>query len=430
MSEWSDRFKNSLVWKALDDLGPALDAADQREEVGPPSIEALGRLRAVLTYIGKRLAASDPLLVHPGPVDTIGSHLQNATNEVQQFTANGSHGHLVNANSQADSALGYLSQLCSPLTAGDIQALQSAAERYRQSLEASAKAAAEAVAAVRNDSRELRSKLAELSQEMTAERQRLSSVTSEFQRQFSVAQESRNTEYTSAQATRQSTFAELVANGKDALDRQDAEFTKDRERMSREQADALAGLQREHADKAAGILAAIERHREDVEKLVGVIGNLGVTSGYQTAAREAKITVRVWQGITVAAMVTLIVVAYRIFVPLSLGEFDWQAFAGRVFFTLSIGVLAAYGASQADKYMKAERRNRTLALELEAIGPYLAPLPADQQMEFRLKIGDRTFGHGPETGGDARSPATLIDVLAKSKELRAFITEIVKAARS
>lgn len=42
--------------------------------------------------------------------------------------------------------------------------------------------------------------------------------------------------------------------------------------------------------------------------------------------------------------------------------------------------------------MESERRNRKLALELEAIGPYLAPLPEERQLEFRLALGDRTFG--------------------------------------
>ena len=429
MSEWSDRFKKSPVWKTLDDLGPAIDTAEQREEITPQSLEALARLRTVLTYLGKRLASTDPLLVQPGPVDSAASHIQSAISEVQQFTANGSHGHLANANSQADSALGYLAQICPPLSPTDIQSLQVAADRYRQAIEGNAKTAAEAVATVKTDSSELRSKLAELSQEMTAERQRLSTLTADFQAQFSTAQETRNTDYTSAQANRQSTFAELVAVAKEALAKQDTAFTKDREKMAQEHADSLATLERDHEAKAAEILQRIEQHRADVEKLVGVIGNLGVTSGYQRAAREARITVWAWQAVTVAAMVSLIAVAYNIFVPLAEGEFRWDAFAGRVFFSLSIGVLATYAASQADRYLRAERRNRTLALELEALGPYLAPLPDDQQRDFRLKIGDRTFGQDAGYADDTRSPATVVDLLLKSKEFRAFVTEIVKAAR-
>jgi hypothetical protein len=58
-------------------------------------------------------------------------------------------------------------------------------------------------------------------------------------------------------------------------------------------------------------------------------------------------------------------------------------------------------------------------------------LSLEQQEEFRLKIGDRSFGHGDGLGGlDAKSPATLIDIFLHSKEFRAFVAEIVKASKT
>ena len=91
-----------------------------------------------------------------------------------------------------------------------------------------------------------------------------------------------------------------------------------------------------------GLLGHIKKYRADVEKLVGVIGNLGVTSGYLKTANEAKVTVRIWQGIAVGAMLGLIIVAYSTFLPVVQGTFSWEGFVGRVFFTLTIGVLAGF----------------------------------------------------------------------------------------
>jgi len=77
-----------------------------------------------------------------------------------------------------------------------------------------------------------------------------------------------------------------------------------------------------------------------------------------------------------------------------------------------------------------ERRNRQLALELAAIGPFLAPLPQEKQDEFRLNLGAKTFGQNGVAlaKGTDKSPATVLD-LAKSSDLRDIITEAVKAAR-
>jgi len=430
MSEWSERFKSSGVWKALDEFGPNLDNAERREGIESTSLEAIARLRTALAFIGKRLAAADPSLVAIGAVDQAANHVQSASVHVQQFTVNGSTGHLTNANAEMDSALMQIAQLNVPLGPADLQALSEAAEKYRNSLESNAKRVSAAVVTLERDSATLKDRLTELSSEIATERQRVSSITTEFQAQFSAAQDLRSTENSSLQASRQEKFTELVATATESLSKQELESTRDRQRILDEHEAALRVLRAGYENKAAELLTEIRGHLSEVEKLVGVIGNLGVTSGYLKTANEAKFTLRIWQLIAVAAMVTLIVVAYFTFLPSIQGGFTWEGFAGRVFFTLTIGVLAAYAASQADKFMSIERRSRTLALELEALGPYVAPLPPEKQQEFRPTIGDRTFGRDDFSGAhDGRSPATTIDLLVKSKEFRSLLTEIVKAVR-
>ena len=74
-----------------------------------------------------------------------------------------------------------------------------------------------------------------------------------------------------------------------------------------------------------------------------------------------------------------------------------------------------------------EQRNRKLALEFEALGPYLAPLPEDKQQQFRLEVGARTFGREelPLGRRGDRSPTGVIDVLVSSKEFNKLVTDII-----
>jgi hypothetical protein len=72
-------------------------------------------------------------------------------------------------------------------------------------------------------------------------------------------------------------------------------------------------------------------------------------------------------------------------------------------------------------------------LELEAIGPYLAPLPTDEQNKFRIQIGDRSFGREDDTGHKPRrkSPVSVVDLL-KSKEgqeVFELLMELAKKAK-
>ena len=128
-------------------------------------------------------------------------------------------------------------------------------------------------------------------------------------------------------------------------------------------------------------------------------------------------------------MVGFIGMACYAFLPSVQGSFSWPGFAGRVFVSLSVAVLAAYAGSQADRNQKVERHNRRLALELEAIGPFIAPLPVDKQETFRLTIGDRSFGRGDASGlaSDEKSPTGVGD-LFKSSDFKSFITDIIDDA--
>ena len=65
---------------------------------------------------------------------------------------------------------------------------------------------------------------------------------------------------------------------------------------------------------------------------------------------------------------------------------------------------------------------------MEAIGPYLAPLPNEQQQSFRLQLGERTFGREDVSATGRlrkKSPANSLDLLKESKEYRELLREIL-----
>lgn len=431
MSTWTERVRSHAVWQQLETLGPAVDQGLGREDVTPTALAGLNRIKTVVAFTGKRLSTTDSVLIRPGPLDDLASSLQAATTEVQHFVANGNEGHITNANTNVDSAIAHLAQIIVPVSSQEMAGLREAADAYRTALESNLRKAQDALATYQTDLAGLQEKLTTLTSEVSTERQRLSSLASEHQSQFSGAQETRSKDYLEAQTTRQDKFAALIADYTQKLADQTTDFGRQRDLLVQAQKDEVASLTAAYRDGAAKVLGEIQEHRTQVEKLVGVIGNLGVTSGYQKTANEARVTARVWQVIAVASLGAIIFVAYKAFLPLVQGAFTWEGFAGRVFVTLTVGVLAAYAISQADKYQQVERRSRKLALELEALGPFLASLPSDKQIEFRLRVGDRSFGTSDDLidRHSADSPKSVLDVAYKSKGLTALIVEVIKATK-
>jgi hypothetical protein len=429
MTAWNERFKDHAVWQTIQALGPRIDAALARDGATDPLIvEMLSRLKTLQAFIGRRLAGVDRYLLTQGPLDAMNGSLAAMTTEISNFIANGNSGHLTNANNQGDATLSQLAQLNYPYTSEDFQAAKEAADVYRNSLEALTVSTQSGAADARKELDALRARLAEMSTQIESEKTRLTSVGAEFQSQFSTAQETRNREFLEGQQQRLGEFTKLYTDYTQKLGEQNSEFNKQRDEIARVHQAELEALKKEFVGGSTAIRDQIISRKNEVEKLVGVIGNLGVTSGYQKTANTALFTARVWQFLTVLSLAGLIAIAYVAFLPLVQGSFTWSGFAGRVYVSLTVAVLAAYSASQADRYQKMERTNRRLALELEAIGPFIAPLTADKQEQFRLTVGDRSFGQ-PEDA-HTKSPATMLDLLLHSKELRSFVTELVKAAKS
>jgi len=439
MSQWDDRIVNNPVWESLASVGPVLDQALTRDGIKQEDIEGLERIRAVLAFTGKRLAGAEPIITSPGPLATISKALRNALTEIQAFGSDGDSNRIATANSHMETVLLHVAQLPMLSTSEDLVSLKDAALEYRASLEVHVKRTAKSfeeqvahaektVAEFKSHGDELRAKFTDLGNEFAAQRQRLSQLTSDYQGQFSTAQETRNQEYTNAQTARQNQFGSLMSDYSQRLADQNAGFTREKENSFKQYQEDVASLKKDYANSAKALLDEIEGHRRQVEKLVGVIGNLGVTSGYQKTANYARRSLWFWQVVTVSALGGVIIVGYKAFIPIVQGTFSWESFAARVFLCITVGVLAAYAAFQADRFFEIERRNRKMALELEAIGPYLAPLPQEMQDKFRIDIGDRSFGR-EESGisrRTAKSPASVIDVLMKSKDSREFFRQLLQ----
>jgi hypothetical protein len=456
MSSWTERLKNHEVFGALSSLGSAIADAEKRDGVGPTEFEQLSRLRTVITFVGKRLDSADGELVAFDVLGQLAGVVAQASRSVRQFAEGAESTALTEAQVHADEVVAQFGRLIFPVSQDDLSGLRDAAQRYReavtshlQNVHSRVGGTLSRMAELERMQDELKAQLTDVTQksavvleeqrtQFAAEREaresRFDSVFTAQQDHFSSAQETRNQVHSEAQNARQLRFDEAISEyGKQLSDRK-AEFDKSAEKLSLEHTALVTDLRQRHEAEANAVLERIEAHKAQVERLVGVIGNLGVTSGHKVAAKHAQRAVWFWQAIALLAMGYLVYVATQHFLPSSMASatiaqgdvtvgpaagqsaappvrpFSWPEFALRVYISLTIGAIAAYAGSQADRYQKTERKQRQLALELEAIGPFIEPLPVELQQQFRLAIGERSFGRD-DSGLSDRSPTSVVEAL-------------------
>lgn len=144
MSQWTDRIRNHVVWKQMEMLGPLLDKAEEKWGNSPSAVVGLERVRTVLTYCGKRLAAIDPDLGQTAPLDSLNSSLGAIANEVETFISDGDAAHFANANAHADNAINAFVSLPFPCPPDDLTAISEVTASFRNALESYLNKAAEA----------------------------------------------------------------------------------------------------------------------------------------------------------------------------------------------------------------------------------------------------------------------------------------------
>lgn len=465
MNQWDEGVKGHRIWADMQSLGPAIDDALRVDDSSPDKLPGLERIRASLAFCGKRLAAADPFVTPVGLLDIAANGIAAARNELVAYSKDSQMVHIVGANGAMDGALPALAQVPAISSPAELEAVISSAVQYRDAVERDRQVAAGLIQKLSANVSSIDSQVAELSRSVSTERQRISDLVTgyqttfahgqesrgkefsesiqraqqefnkliaDYQGQFSTGQDARSKEFTEAQGKRQDSFGALVAEYEKKLANQDAEFTRLRSEMLTAGQKRLLDLDNVFREEAQAILDDVNAKKEHVEKLVGVIGNLGVTSGYLRAANFARKAMWLWQGLTIISLSLLTWLAYKTLSVLEdqSGHFSWGGFAARVLLLGSLGVIAAYSGSQADKLYSEEKRNRKLALELEAIGPYLAPLPIEDQNKFRVQIGERSFGreHDLDRAIHTKSPVSLVDVL-KSKESKDLIDLVIELAK-
>jgi hypothetical protein len=452
MSKYDSRIREHGVWQKLNQLGPAIDKALLRPEISPDSVDTLERAKELQTYIGRKLAAADPRLVSLGVVDSIGRALDAALPLISSFESSGDVAQLETANNSLEAAAGAVPQLLSAVTTDDLSGLSEAASTYRSTLEAYTIALSGTTTANQQRANELAAAVEKLSKTVEVEQEKVSKLVADYQSQFSAGQTSRVEQAAQAEATRkdkfdvelkalqaefeeqkdtnQKTFEALVNDFNQKLEVQNSEFAAKGTAAQEKYVKEVAEIKSEILATVTKIHEEVKAKKEEVEVLVGVIGNLGASSGYQKVANQARWTQIIWQIATVLSLGGVIGVALYSFIPpIVKGEaIPWEFLLARAIMIATVGILAAYTSSQADKQYQIERRNRKLAVELESLGAFITPLPPDEQAKFRYDIGQKSFGRWEDERGHEPSPATLLDLLKEAQKNDPGIMEALKGS--
>ena len=163
-------------------------------------------------------------------------------------------------------------------------------------------------------------------------------------------------------------------------------------------------------------IKTIESKLKEAERIVGVIGNIGMAGGYQKTANEERIAKWIWQAIAAGSLALLV---YFATTHIS-GITDLNQFLPRFLVAVSFIALASYAGMQGERHRKSEMENRKLELGIASIDPFLSNLQPAERDKLKESLIHKLFEQAPETT-DLKTgiPETSVDLLERLKKLLA-----------
>lgn len=464
-------FESHAVWTELNSVHALLDQSLSLEGIDSECASRITRLKAVASFSKVRIKNIDLNLIQSELLNKLTGKFNSISSHLLGFIDRKDINSLIAADAEADLALNEVALINLEITSQEFENAQEVARSYKDVVNSFIFELSKVAKDFETKKSSLREEIDAMWHQTVELKADIGTTTNSFRDRFNDAENSRASQWTDVQATRsqefekllkqatdsfseqwetlkklksdtedkfaqaseeqKKTFSDVQSMYQDVFNNQTTEFEKFKSAVLKEHDNHLDLMRQGFEVQATEMLEKITKLKKEADDLVGIIGDRGVTSGHQKAAEQARTDAQIWQIATVISMIALIVLAVYIFLPQVAGVFSWESFAGRVFITFTIGVLATYAGAQADKYQKIERHSRTMALELQAIGPFIAPLPQEKQHEFRLMIGERSFGNdsAEKSKPVEKSPTSVADLLGKPQDISSIVKSAVEAIK-
>lgn len=391
-----DSVSGHPLWATLKNF-EGIDKSPGFEEAlaQPQYASSLHRVFELVSLIRQRFETAPPLLVSIHYLNQLNTALSNVYSELTQYLSNKNLGHITNVDGHIDKAV------FSGLLAFPIQSSEQSVKELTRITEDSINRARHAVRSLGDDRRKTAKDLEQLNEKIAQLGSQIAELTT--------AVNTQKAEATTTVESLRSSYAGLEQTFK-------AEFKSLKDENTHNYQDSINQI--EHV--AGELVAALKVKLVEAEKIVQIVGNVGVTGNYQKMALDETTMANRWRTFTLGAFaVALSVGAFALF---SAQDVSFEVSALRMLFAFVVASVTLYTGRESARHRTNADRAKRVELELASLGPFLISLPVEQQNELRTKLTDRYFGKDsePHVFKSAIEPRELLDLI---KDLAAKLTK-------
>ncbi|NCI45032.1 hypothetical protein [Sediminibacterium soli] len=381
-----ENFTSHLAFEKLQQLQQILTSDAAKEKIPVPDAAFFD---IAYNYIIDRLKLTIPILLPEAEMTSLANEIDAGMVQINSYLGNNNTGHVSNAINNFNSVITRVRNFPLPLSTGDFDFSKSIAsfQQATQTGYESIKAANEKLIL---DLAEAQANLDAKQNQLTAVEQKLTAKEVEIQNVLGRY----NTEFDSLKTT---ASTDIDLEKKKFNEVIDADRKLYKEQFDADKAANIKSFEEQKAQfekQSSDTINSLNSKLAEANKIVNIVGNVGVTGNYQNIADENKKSADNFRSIALAFMIIMSGLLIWSIIEISKnGEFNLYKSLVRILAAAVLTYPAVYAARESTKHRKLETQNRNLELELASIGPFIELLPEDKKQKIKEELVNKYFGN-------------------------------------
>ena len=309
--------------------------------------------------------------------------------QINSYLGNNNTGHISNAINNFNSVFTRVRNFPFPLSTGDfdfsksIAGFQQATQTGYENIKATNEKLVQDLAAAQVNLDAKQNQLAAVEQKLAAKEAEIQNVLTRYNTEFDALK----TTATSDIDLEKKKFNEVIDADRKSYKEQ---FDADKEANKKVFEEQKTQFEKQSADT----INSLNSKLAEANKIVNIVGNVGVTGNYQNIANENKKSADNFRAIALGFMIIMSGLLIWSIIEISKnGEFNLYKSLVRILAAAVLTYPAVYAARESTKHRKLETQNRNLELELASIGPFIELLPEDKKQKIKEELVNKYFGN-------------------------------------
>lgn len=370
----ADNFKNHVLFEKIEQVTQRLSEEKSKEKI---DLDNYTFYDFSLKYVTDRIKLTIPTLVQETEMNALANEIDAGLQQINAFLGNNNIGHLTNAFNNFTSAVNRVRNFPLPLSKSDfnfsrnIADFQDTLQKKFDSVQSENDTLKKKISDFEEELKLKENKLQDLFKLIDAKELEIKNLNSGFQTEFNSIKTTANQQYESDRKIFRNEF-----------DQEKIDFKKEIEELK-------SNIDTNTTD----LIKKLTFKLEEANKIVNVIGNVGVTGNYQLIANEHKSTANFWRWMAISFMAVFSGLLIWTIFELSKGTFDWTKSLIRLVAAAALSYPATYAARESSRHRRLETVSRTAELELASLNPFIELLPEDKKQTIKEKLVEKYFGN-------------------------------------